>query len=254
MGLKDSKIAKLLKGEDLMFTNAYSLSEVLGDNLPALSCEFDVYVSTKKEVSGIGENTKMVFPYACFWATSVNIPKTGWTFAQSPTGYGAIEAHIEEGEKITVTFWDTKQFHFSRIIEALYCSQLTNTGMLRSDYKQNEVYIQVNHMMICLYDGAFERPRPSSLSASSTGLLQCEFSFAYEDYRVLYAKAGNGSYSWQEGSLENFEVGSYNNRVLSPAEELTSEAKAKAEEEAAKQSAMSSLGINIDDYMPYNSY
>lgn len=238
------KVASLKNASGSLFTAAYSLSDLIGDNLPALACEFDVYIETALAASGGIELPQM--PYLCFFATDVSIPRTGWQFVPSPAGYGGIESRIAEGESIRVSYWDTKQFFFSRILENIYANQLTKDGTLRQDYKQGSLSIQMNHMIIHLFQGAFERPTPLSVSARSKDLLLCSFSFAYEDYRVLYSRAtqsadGTWSYSFQDSDFSNGNQAPYRNTY---SQGSLSEIRKKQEEEAAKKTAMSAFDIN----------
>lgn len=198
IGKVNSKVAKLAEEKGVAFTGAYSLSNVLGANLPALQCDFKVYVNTALEPDLMLPSDVIDEPYYCFWALDVSIPKTGFTFKPAPIGIGAIEGEIEAGTLITVVYWDTKQFTFSRIIENLYRNQLTEYGTLRQDYKQSELWIQIDYFMLKLTEGAFSRPSPLTVTAETAGLLQCSFQFAYEDYAVLYANiasTGLGTYA-----------------------------------------------------------
>lgn len=185
---------------------AYSryLDEQLGEGLPSIESDFEVYIGCSnlentddeggKPKPGPGEE---IFPavdrvasYKYLYSViDVNIPNLGFSFSNQPVGSGFIESSLEQGEPINITYWDTSQQSESRIIEKLYLGQFTKLGTFRLGYRSNFLNIKIGTMKICLTDGVVTRPLPTGLNAASNGLMRYRFSFAYETYHVEYLDA-----------------------------------------------------------------
>lgn len=171
-------------------SSAQQLGDAIGNNLPLLGGEFEVMVGTSVPWGNSSMDVslyKLPKKYM-FSAVSVNFPKMGYTFVNAPAGSGFIEASIEPGQEIVVSFWDTKLNHESRVIENYYLNQFTPYGTLRFGYRQSWLTIQVGTMLAKFDGGAFGRPIPTGLSASSTGLMLWQFTFDYENGYVTYDK------------------------------------------------------------------
>lgn len=173
------------------YSAAEQLGTALGDNIPLLASEFEITVGTDvspNKTHMVGDKTLVTNKYM-FSAVNVTVPKTGYSFRNSPAGSGFIEAYIEEGQEVVVSFWDTKVNHEARIIENLYLNQFTPDGTLRFDYRNSWLQITFGTIDVLLSRGAYTRPIPTGITSASTGLMLFQFSFDYEAYATKYGDA-----------------------------------------------------------------
>lgn len=161
------------------------LDDALGASLPAIESDFlltmyttatDVYPYNKTIQNGI----------QMFSVISATIPSLGYEFVNSPEGSGFIEGTPFAGDQIQVTYWDTANQHFTRLIEQYYRSQFSEYGTLRIGYRSHRMVIQIGTVSYVFSSGAVSRPLPTGINAASNALLQYRFKFAYETGYVQY--------------------------------------------------------------------
>ncbi len=164
------------------------LDSLLGQSIPAIESDFMVVIGNSN-YSSYKEKywTPRVAEYAYLYSViNATIPNLGYDFVNTPSGSGFIEGSISDGDGIVVTYWDTADQYFTRLIENLYLSQFTKYGTFRVGYRSSFMKIAIGTVTYVFECGAVTRPTPTGINASSNALTQYRFKFAYESAHVEY--------------------------------------------------------------------
>lgn len=181
-----------------MMTYAEYLDSIMKGRLPMLESQYKVTISHNLPQLTGSRATGQMKSYAeaarkPFWlitALDVSMPNFGFSFNNTPVGSGFIEPYLLENSPISVAYWDTQEAVITKLINAIYQSQLGDNGLLIAGYKNVQMTLGVGYgdsdsYVISLLDGAISRPKPISVSASSNGLMRFQFTYHYEDYKII---------------------------------------------------------------------
>lgn len=162
------------------------LDEVLGASLPAIESDFLITLYAAKPEESYPYNKTLQNGIQLFSVISATIPSIGYEFVNTPEGTGFIEGFPSAGDQVQLTYWDTANQHFTRLIEQYYLSQFSKYGTLRIGYRMYKLAIKIGTVTYNFSSGAVTRPLPTGVNAASNALLQYRFKFAYETAFVKY--------------------------------------------------------------------